>query len=350
MKRTILFKSAIAVAVASAFAVFSPVYAQDDVGAAEGDAAVSAPKKVEKVFFPLIRCIRAEGVVQVLKPGSSEWVKAEEDRYYPLGSSFRTAKSAAGDPDAEFAFGPESKLVMKSCAEVATAQMEIGSETREVILKAGKFSLNLPRTLKDGLFSVSAPFFKCSNLAGESTFEYAKQADGDEAVIRVVTGALSLKGRHYNIARMGAANQIRIRTTGDDLFTSLRGESGDYKVTLDQGVITEKDFVAGTSHEKPKTLDFSLSPQCAIKIFRATSAVGGRTVVSMMTFNPAGQMMNRCAFAENRANVNSGELVVATVVSESEKSAKKDKEAAAEDVEEVEATPTEETTNEDAAE
>ncbi len=350
MKRTILFKSAIAVAVVSAFAVFSPVFAQDAEGSAEGDVAVSAPKKVEKVFFSLIRCIRAEGVVQILKPGTTEWVNAEEGRFYPLGSTFRTAKSDAGDPNAEFAFGSECKLLMTSCAEVATAQMEVGSKTREVILKAGKFSLNLPRTLKDGAFTVSAPFFKCENLAGESTFEYAKLADGDEAVVRVVTGSLSLNGRHYSIARMGAANQIRIRTTGDDLFTSLRGESGDYKVTLDQGLVTEKDFVAGTSQDKPKTLDFSLSPQCAVKIFRATSAVGGRTVVSMMTFNPAGQMMNRCAFAENRANVNSGELVIETIATESEKSEKKDNAAAAEDVEEVEATPTEETSNEDAAE
>ncbi len=347
MKRTILLNTAIATAVVTAFSVFSPVFAQED---AEGEAPAAVQKKADNFFYPLVRCVQSEGLVQIQKPGSSDWIKAEEGRFYPLGSVFRAVKADAAPLTAVFAFGKEATLTMTNTAEFATSAIEIGGTSREVILKNGKINFNLPRALKDGFFTVSAPFFKCTNLAGESVFDYTKQADGDEAVIRVVTGALALEGRHYKIVRMGAANQIRIRTTGDDLFTSLRGESGDYKVLLDQGIVTEKDFVTGTTQDMPKTLEFSLSPQCAVKIFRATSAVGGRMVVSMMTFNPAGHMMNRCAFAENRANVNSGELVIETIVSESKKSAKKDKETAAEDVEEVEAAPTEETTTEEEAE
>ena len=89
-----------------------------------------------------------------------------------------------------------------------------------------------------------------------------------------------------------------------------------------------------------KSLDFTLSAQCVIKIFRAKSNVGGRTVVSMMTFNATGDMKNRIAFAEGRANVNSGELVVSTKVAEADKAAKSSR--VDEETETVEVKPAEE--------
>ena len=91
----------------------------------------------------------------------------------------------------------------------------------------------------------------------------------------------------------------------------------------------------------PKTLDFLLSPKCAIKIFRAKASVGGGTSVSMMTFGASGDMLNRFAFAEGRSNVNSGELVISTKVPDA--AASKGAKAAADDeddeAETVEAAP-----------
>ena len=96
----------------------------------------------------------------------------------------------------------------------------------------------------------------------------------------------------------------------------------------------EKNFETGEVKTVPRTLEFAMSPKCAIKIFRAKSAIGGNMCVSMMTFGASGQMLNRIAFAEGRANVNSGELVIAPKVPEDEK---KKAEEEADDAEEVEA-------------
>ncbi len=342
MNKTIRAKWAL-LAMACACVVFSAV-AEDEAEAkpAEGGEAVPevAAAKPEKFFYPLLRCILIDGCeVQVLKPREKEWKAVEEKKFYPLGSTFRVNPLAKDGVRAEFAFGEKSRLVVTNSAEFATKEIEIGDAARTLVPRRGTLSLNLPRTLRDGMFSVAAPFFECCNLAGESMFTYAAEGDGDEVVIRCVTGSMALVGRHYKIERMGAANQIRIRTTGDDLFTSMRGESGDCKVQLDQGLTQEKNFETGEVKDVPKTLEFSLSPQCAIKIFRAKSKVGGRMVVSMMTFNPAGEMVNRCAFAENRANVNSGELVVAATVPEAEKDKAKSADEEAEAVESVDVKP-----------
>ena len=346
MMRKVSFQAVLAVTAFSASAVFAPLCAQDAETpaaapaepAAEG--ALPPPLPAERPFTALFRCVRAEGAVQVLKPGASEWVAAEEGRFYPLGAALRTVPEAGSACLAEFAFGPASSLKMTSPAEVATRPIEIGGATRTVELRSGRILLNLPRTLKDGLFFVSAPFFTCSNLAGESQFDYQRLADGDEAVVRCVTGTMTLEGRHYRIARMAAANQVRIRSTGDDLYSWLRGESGDSKDELDQGMVIEKNFETDEDKEVKRTLEFTLSPRCAVKIFRRRSPVGGNMLVSTMTIDATGEIKNRCAFAEGRANVNSGELVIApTAVADLEKEKAKTASEETEEVEAVEAKP-----------
>ena len=346
MMRKVSFQAVLAVTAFSASAVFAPLCAQDAETPAAAPAEPAAegglppPLPAERPFTALFKCARAEGAVQVLKPGASEWVAAEEGHFYPLGSALRTVPEAGSACLAEFAFGPASSLKMTSPAEVATRPIEIGGATRTVELRSGRILLNLPRTLKDGLFFVSAPFFTCSNLAGESQFDYQLLADGDEAVVRCVTGTMTLEGRHYRIARMAAANQVRIRSTGDDLYSWLRGESGDSKVELDQGMVIEKNFETDEDKEVKRTLEFTLSPRCAVKIFRRRSPVGGNMLVSTMTIDATGEIKNRCAFAEGRANVNSGELVIApTAVADLEKEKAKTASEETEEVEAVEAKP-----------
>ena len=338
MMRKISVQSALAVTAFSACVVFAPVCAQDaeEPAAAAAEDGLPPPPSEAKPFTALFKCVRVSGVAQVLKPGASEWTKAEEGRFYPLGSAVRTVSEAGAPVSAEFSFGPEATIKLEGAAEAATRAIEIGERARTLELKSGCVLVNLPRTLKEGLFSVSAPYFTCSNLAGESRFDYQPLGDGDEVVVRCVTGTMTLEGRHYRIPRMAAANQVRIRSTGDDLFSWLRGESGDSnKVVLDQGMTTEKNFETGEEKDVPKTYEFVLSPRCAIKVFRRRSPVGGNMLVSMMAIDASGEIKSRCAFAEGRSNVNSGELVIAPVAAAS---AEKEKaKAASEDTEEVEA-------------
>ena len=336
MSRTISFKTTFALASVSLLTVLAPVCAQEDAAAdgkpADG-VAEDAPAKAAKAFYPLMRCKQAYGRVQVLKPHATDWVDAVEGRYYPFGSRIRVAVEGSMKPNAVFEFGEGSSVSVSDSAEFATREIEIGEPARVIELKSGRINLAFPRSLKEGLLKVVAPAFSCENIAGESIFDYTGTNDGDEVVVRCVTGTIALRGSHYVIPRMGAANQIRIRTTGDQLFTSIRGESGDSKVTLDQGMGTEKDFESGETKDVPKTLDFALSPQCSVKIWRAKSSIGGRMVVSVMTFGPTGKIMNRTAFAEGLSCLNSGELEVPEKLPGVEKTKKDDDDSESVEVE-----------------
>ena len=265
----------------------------------------AAAKPTAKHFHALVRFSLTSGEVLVKFPREKEFKQAVEGKFYPNGSSFRTVGGVT-----EFEFGKDAVLKVTGDAEFSTREDDLAATSRAVMPVRGSFTVSLPRTLPTGLFSMAFPNFTAKDLAGESRYELTPSGDGDEAVVHVITGMLALEGPHYKVERMSAADRMRIRTTGDALFTSLRGEAGDYKVSLDQGCSTYKDPITGEVKKQDRRLDFSLTPQCAIKIFRKRAQVGGRMAVSVMTFDPAGEMRNRYTFAEGAASVNFGEEVV----------------------------------------
>ena len=301
-------------ACASAVCLSFAMPAQESEGGANAEANADAetlqqaPKPAGKHFHELVRLTVANDSVLVKLPTASDFVPAVEGKFYPNGSQFRVA---GGQKDAaEFEFGKDSTMKVAGNTEFGMREVSFGTQARTVMLTRGAVTVSLPRTLPTGLFSVAYPNFIVKDMAGESRHELVKMGDGDEAVVHVITGMMALEGAQFNIVRMSAADRIRIRTTGDALFTSMRGEAGDYKVSLDQGVSVYRDPISGAVSNQCRRLDFSLTPQCAIKIFRKRSEVGGRMAVSVMTFDPAGEMRNRFTFAENAANINFGEEVV----------------------------------------
>ena len=267
----------------------------------------AASKSVARHFHSLVKLAYANDNVLVKVPRQDGFKPAVEGKFYPNGSVFRV--SAASEP-AVFEFGPEAFVKVAGNAEFGTREVAYGENTRAITMVSGSVTVSLPLTMPTGLFTVAYPNFTVKNLAGESNHELTPSGDGDEAVVHVITGMLALDGSHYKVTRMSAADRVRIRTTGEALFTSLRGEAGDYKVTLDQGLVTYRDPVTGETKDQLRSLEYSLTPQCAIKIFRKCSQVGGRMAVSVMTFDAAGEMRNRYTFAEGTAKINFGEEVV----------------------------------------
>ena len=191
-------------------------------------------------------------------------------------------------------------------------------KSRAILLKGGVVSVDLPRNFPEGMFFVDAPGFSVVNPAGKSTYRYAKTGDGDKATIRCVTGSLSVEGLNFKILSMRAANEVCLQTSQDALFTGIYGTRGDYICKLDQGTVKIHDVETGKSHTEQKFLEWKVSPQTAVRIQRAVPEIGENMAVTVMTFDAAGNLKNRCAFAENRFEVNSGELAPNDKSSQSE--------------------------------
>ncbi len=284
--------------------------ASEETGGEGEDAeleALAGQKQEEKFFHTLPYCRKVLGQVDVKRPGSQTWEPIEEGRFYALGSSYRTQ----ADGELTIKFGKEIDVDLKGNASFATVAQPLSEKGRTIALLSGTILIRLPHTLPDGLFTVTAPGFKTVNAKGNSSYAYAPSPDGDgfTALVRCVTGDLNIQGAHFEIVGMKAANEVKIRTSKDQLFTGLTGVSGDCQVKLDQGCFLVKDYATGETHQEERKLDWTLSPQTVVRIHRAMPALGEKLAVSVMTFDAAGVMRNRCAFVENTVEVNSGELV-----------------------------------------
>lgn len=323
---TIRTLSSFAVAFAACFAV-----AQDETPAAgEGEPSPAKANAPKAVFTTLPFCQTVDGSADVMLPGTTTWVAAEEGRFYPLGASYRTK---GADSRLVVAFGPESKAIITGDASFGTRLQPLGCESRTVVVGSGELMLDLARNLPEGAFFVTAAGFTVKNPAGESKYVQTMKPDGSESVIRCVTGTLGVSGRHFEIPQMRAADEIRIRNTEDNLETFLYGTSGDYIVKLDRGVVTHTevdDEGKMKSVSAKAALDWHLSPKTKVRINRLLPAIGERMSVAIMTFDAAGVLKNNFAYSEGRAEVNTGELVQEPEGEAGNASAKKAAEAAEE--------------------
>ena len=296
-------------------------------------------KSEPKFFYTLPKAEKLEGSADVLKPGARDWEAAVEGRFYPLGSVFRTIGASTRFT---VALGRECSVMIAGEASFGTRGQGLDVKSRAILLKGGVVTVNLPRNLPEGLFFVDAPGFTVVNPAGKSTYRYVKTGDGDKATIRCVTGSLAIEGLHFKILSMRAANEVCIQTSQDALFTGIYGTRGDYICKLDQGTVKSRDVEAGESHTEQKFLEWKVSPQTAVRIQRAVPEIGENMAVTIMTFDAVGNLKNRCAFAENRFEVNSGELAPNDKNSQSElekKAAEATAETTAVETEAVDAVP-----------
>lgn len=343
--RTLLCVSAVLSAAALRAEEEEPAETTGETAAGEAVGAVAVKKPAQEKFFhimPLCRIL--EGTGEVKRPTASGWEPLEEGRFYPLGCSYRTVGEGSR---LTIQFGAESDVVIVGEASFGTLPQPLDVKSRTLMLVSGTIDLKLPRNLPEGMVIVTSPGFTIVNPAGESRYSYERTGDGDLAVVRCVTGGLSVKGRHFVIPAMRAANELRIRTSQDYLFTGLYGTSGDFIVKLDQGDVSIVDPVSGETKTSEKTLDWRLSPQTAVRIHRAKPAIGDRLSVSVMTFDETGALRNRCAFAEGRSEVNTGEQ--GTVAQEAKDDLAKKAAEAAETVE-ADETSEEEASGEEAEE
>ena len=282
--------------------------AQEESSDEDDGEAVAPTKPSGKLFSLLPYCRRIEGKVEVLKPASIDWELAIEDKFYPLGSCFRT--SSEGDY-LKLQFGKDAYVeISGKGSSFGTVPRPMGEQVRAITLLQGEVDVKLPSNFPAGAFLVTSKGFAAKNLAGDSHYVYAKMPDGDMTSIRCVTGTLDIEGMHFVANRLKAANEVKIRMANEALFTAIYGVSGDVNLVLDQGQVREKNYETGETTTVEKKLEWKLSPLTAVRIHRAVPDIGQRMAVTVMTFNAGGDLVNRCAFTEGLFEVNSGELCI----------------------------------------
>jgi hypothetical protein len=295
-------------AILSAAQIFAQQENSTDEEAAV-EVAAKKPAARASFFTTLPLCRLVEGVAEVRIPGK-DWRVAEEGKFYPLGTAYRTREGGV----MEVSFGTECTARISGDSDFATYAQSLSAKSRTIVLGDGLLELSLAANLPEGAFVVTASNFTVKNPAGKSKFEHKRTGDGDLVIARCVTGSFAVDGRHFSIAKMRAADELKIRSTHDNLETILYGTSGDYVVTLDVGMVFENVIADDGSTKKvakKKNLDWNLSPDTKVRIQRMLPAIGERMSVDVTTWDASGEKKNWWTYTEGRAEVNSGEQVAA---------------------------------------
>ena len=334
----------------AALAAFVPAFAQDEeeetseteatTEVAEAENGEKAEQHIseidDKLYTVLPFCKRLEGRAEFKAPGAAEWTKIEEGRFFPLGSFFRTCNA---ESRLEISFGREVSVSIVGLASFGTRKQGLEVKSRTITLDAGTIEVKLPLNMPEGMFCVTNEGFFVENPAGVSRYTYRETGDGPVAAVRCISGVLTVKGRHFTIPAMHAANEVEIRSSKDFLVTKLFGKSGDFMCHLDAGLMEEMDYELQKPVVNQKNIDWKISPRTAVRIFRKVPEIGKNLAVSILTFDSNGELKNRVSFTEGRHEINTGDQGPAT---------QKDRERAAKALEEAAAAV--ETTTEEAPE
>ena len=268
--------------------------------------AVAASDEKKRLYYVLPECTHiSNGKAEVLIPGSTEWKEAKEGCHYPLGSQYRTVGSNAR---LIVSLGLGINVKIKGEASFGMVAQPLGVKSRTITLRSGVITVTVPSNMPKGLLTVSATGFKAFNMTGVTRYSCRESADGEDVLVRCVTGKFDLEGRHFRAAEIRTASVLRIRTSHDLLYTGIFGVRGDCDLRLDQGRFVVKDLESGEDKIEDRYLDWKLSPDTAVRIYRMRPEIGKNMAVSVLTFNDKGVMKNRCAFTENRHEINTGEL------------------------------------------
>lgn len=276
----------------------------------ESEVAAKPGKKAEdasKPFFTLPLCLMLDGRGEVLVPTKGEWQPAEEGRFYPLGTVYRTV---GPDSRMKVQIGLHVEVSVKGDSSFGTVAQALDVSTRTVVLKGGTIVVNLPRNMPEGLFFVTTPGFEVVNAAGESSYVYEQTGDGEKCFVRCMTGNLSARGRHFEILPLRASQGFAIRSSSDFLFTALYGKAGDLNVKLDTGLWETLDLDTKEKTSEHRYADFKLSPKTAVRIHRMMPDTGKNMAVTTMTFDANGDRKDRYWFAENHYETTGSDIAV----------------------------------------
>lgn len=252
-------------------------------------------------FDFLVRLINVQGSCEVNNPDTKQFVPAQNNKAYPLGTIVRTGVGGS----VSLVFSAQESVQILEKTEVSFAAAASNTNTRVVHLVSGKIKTNLRDNLPEGSFSIETLNTACKNVAGRADFSLTTEANYETFQVATITGVSLIQGPQFHIPALRAANTINIQTAQDRSLTRLTSVSGDFSVALDNGT------------ETPVT--YGMSPKAVVKIWREKAAVGGRLIISTLVVSPTGKAHHRFAYADGRADLATGELITAQEVEEKEK-------------------------------
>jgi len=252
-------------------------------------------------FDFLVRLVNIQGSCEVNNPDTKQFVPAQNNKAYPLGTVVRTGAGSS----VSLLFSAQESVQILEKTETSFAAAVSNANARVIRLVSGKIKTNFRDNLPEGSFCIETANTVCKNVAGRADFSLSTEANYESFQVATITGVSLIQGPQFRIPALRAANTINIQTALDRSLTRLTSVSGDFSIQLENGTDTP--------------VAYGMSPKAVVKIWREKAAVGGRLIISTLVVSPTGKAHHRFAYADGRADLATGELISAQEVEEKEK-------------------------------
>ena len=277
----------------------------------------------DAIFEPLFRVTKVVGEVRIEKPnGATDVVR--KDHAYPYGSRLvvpsqvteeeaKAAAAAGAKPeepqvfvrfarDFTFRIGPGSdvRILDETTGEGDEAQelrvldLALGTIDTRITAAVKKTGGTLDEKVEKNLSAaiVRTPVAECTRLAERNKIQVERDPETPgyyNCFFESTGGWMEIHGPQFDLDRLKKATRVRIG--GNQDFTSITPESGEFTGTFEKGADNNEKVFFRT--------------RCVAKIWRRHAQVGGRLVVAVMVSYPDGQRRTY-QYLEGQTGVDAG--------------------------------------------
>lgn len=237
-------------------------------------------------FMPQFIVGKGSGSFMVKRP-TCEYEQGVPTKAYPYGSEITVAKDAK-----IFVFLSNNRQIHVGSESVFSLLNDPEAENaKRILLSSGSletYLANEEETVYPLSVETKTAFF--DDFDGRVSVQAS--ADGCGVSVKVGIGKVTVRAPQLLPSRIGTGAHLVIRTKADGSYTELRGDSGDFALSLEHG------------SSEPFSAEFHAGSFA--KVWRQKAPKTGTLAVSMMFANPDGSVANSYAYLEGQAPVQNG--------------------------------------------
>lgn len=243
------------------------------------------------------------GDCQIRRPGAAAFEPAERGKAYPFGTRVECGRDSSAvllfsDADAV-------RLLDNSAATVTLDEGEVTS--RVVALDSGTALTRIHPGTAEDFIVVDTPAGRVRSLSGNGKVVVTsvaatrtEPAAYDVELRAEPASKMKFIGRQFIIPTLKNGFGARVFSATDDSHTVVTDLLGDYGVLINTGLDSDPPE---PYEENPELSRINLSAKAAVNLWREKAAIGGATVVAVLSTTPSGKGRESFAFAVGKADI-----------------------------------------------
>lgn len=266
-------------------------------------AALAAAVSFAEPYTRLFKITSTSGDSRIKKPGAASFEPVQRNKAYPFGSSVVCGKD--GSAVLLFSENDAVRLIENTAATILIGNAP--EESRIVRLARGTALTRIGVNTANDFVMVDTPAGRIRAISGNCRIAVARipatkaEPESVDVELRAEPASkMKVIGEQFIIPVLKNGYGARITSRTDGSYTCVSDVLGDYIVYVNTGFEADPPE---PYEENPLLNRVKFSTKSALRLWREKAAVGGATVVAVLTTSPSGKGRESFAFAVGKSSI-----------------------------------------------